>query len=52
MLPHVNLMVDHKELIAEDLPLQVYEVVLETAQEMWDPEILAFLVLAFLRLLQ
>lgn len=51
ILPHVNLMLDHKELTAEDL-LQVYGVVREMAQEMWDPQILVFLVLAFLRLLQ
>ena len=51
-LLHVNLMLDHKELTGEDLLHQEYEVVLEMAQEMWDPEILVFLVLASHRLLQ
>ena len=45
------LMLDHKELAVVGLLLQVY-VVLEMVQEMLDPEIPVFLVLACLRLLQ
>ena len=45
------LMLDHKELAVVALLLQVY-VVLEMVQEMLDPEIPVFLVLACLRLLR
>ena len=49
---HVVLMVGHKELAAEDLPLQVCEVGLERVREMMVQESPVFLALAFLRLVQ